>query len=293
MTLSEPPATDESFPRDPSESGRQPETAPKLALGALLSFYRRRSDSKTQEDTAKISGLSPSALAMYESGKRLPSKEALQRICTSINLTTFQHQQLQTIATNLRDIPKIGEQWFVADDVLEGTPIFLRSLSREAEFQIQARISEMWIVTSRPLARSGDMYDSLKTRLLNEDTKFVYFLNNSSGEVPFQAMWSRLCAEAPVLEKSLPDRLRCVLSPPSLCLFHFAICNPGDHSAMFGRMIMYSSGNPIGFISGDSQQISQAYHLLEPVYQLCRNRPGDSVKTEYGEFRLLIPSTSP
>jgi len=223
---------------------------------------------------------------MYESGQRLPSTEALRAICSALGLSAFQTQQLRSVATDLRETPKTGEQWFIADDVLEGTPIFLRSFNKESEFQIQAKISEMWIVTAQPLASDGEMFEVLKQRLLQEKTKFIYFLDRDAGEAPYRSMCSRLLAEAPVLRDSLSVRLKCILSPRSICFFHFAICNPGDHD-MYGRMIMYSNGIPIGFISADSPQILRSYNLLRQIYQLCNGQEGKDIGTEYGVFRLL------
>jgi hypothetical protein len=224
---------------------------------------------------------------MFESGNRLPSPESIEKLARAIGLDDFQRQQLQLISTYSRQGPIIGEQWFVPEDVLLGTPIFVRDVHREAETQIKASISEMWIVASRPLATDGAMYDVLKRRLIEEDTSFVYFIDSTVGESPFENLWRRLNSEVPECAERFPDKLKCVLVPASLCLWHFAICNPGKLARMFGRMIVYASGIPLGFASMDTEQVSRAYHLLAPINQ--RLRLEQEVKTEYGVFRRVSP----
>jgi transcriptional regulator with XRE-family HTH domain len=272
-----------------SESARNPENEPRLAVGALLGFYRRIRH-KSQEQLAEEARIKPSALAMFESGQRLPLPESLDKIATALGLDAFQQRQLEFMSTYSGQKLAIGEQWFMPEDVLTGIPVFLRRLEREAEFQRIGSISETWIVTSRPLAIDGEMYQVLKRRLENEQTKFIYFLDTTAGESPFRALWSRLIAENPKLKDVVPERLRCVLTPTSFCLYHYAICNPGQVARMFGRLVVYAGGIPVGILSMDSQHVSRAYDLLFPIYELSKSKPDEVVKTECGEFRLLQPA---
>jgi transcriptional regulator with XRE-family HTH domain len=270
----------------PKQSSGQPLDDARLAVGALLGFYRRiKRDSHTQAAVANKAGLTASALGMFEAGRRLPSPEAIDKLATVLSLDAFQRQQLQFISTYSRQGPIIGEQWFVPEDVLTGTPIFLRNVRREAEAQRMASISEMWVVTTRPLALEGETYEVLKTRLLKEETKFVYFIDSAAGESPFHDLWRRLNVDAPGQSLVLKKKLQCVLVPSSLCLYHYGICNPGQLARMFGRLIVYASGIPVGYLSMDSQQVSRAYHLLAPIYQ--RLNMEQEITTDYGKFRQV------
>jgi hypothetical protein len=59
---------------------------------------------------------------------------------------------------------------------------------------------------------------------------------------------------------------------------------------MFGRLVVYAGGIPVGILSMDSQHVSRAYDLLFPIYELSKSKPDEVVKTECGEFRLLQPA---
>lgn len=264
------------------------ENESRLALGALLGFYRRIKGI-SQGSLATDAGLKPSMVAMIESGQRVPSSGAIAQISRVLGLDIFQRQQLELVCNYDEKSSAGNEQWFLPEDILTGTPIFLRKLHREAAFQRTAAVSETWIVTNRPLALDGEMYDVLKQRLTNEQTNFIYFLDNTAGEMPFRALWSRLAADDPALKGFIPKKLRCVLTPTSFCLSHYAICNPGQPAGMFGRLVVYAGGRPVGLLSMDSQQVLRAYHLLSPIYDLCVAKPDDLIETEYGHFRLLTP----
>jgi len=268
------------------EKQKAPLSDSRLAAGILLGFYRRIRR-KTQDQIATAAGLKSSALGMFESGLRVPSPDALSSLATALDLDAFQRQQLQFISAYSNKGPLIGEQWFLPGDVLKGTPIFLRNMHLEIEAQKDAAISEMWIVASRPLAIGGEFYEVLKGRLLREETKYVYFIDSAAGESCVLDLWSRLGVDAPALKKVLPAKLRFILVPSSLCLFHYGICNPGQLASMFGRVIIYASGLPVGFLSMDSQQVLSAYQLLAQVFQ--RLQVDKDVLTDYGRFREVIP----
>jgi len=258
----------------------------RLAVGALVGFYRRtRQPNWTQKELADAAGLKASALGMFESGQRLPSPEVAERIGQALGLDAFERQQLQFICSYGPRGPIIGEQWFLPDDVLNGTPIFLRDPRREAQVQREAEISEMWIVTSKPMARDGAMYEMLKARILDEKTRFVYFLDVLQGETRFKDLWKRLTGDVPDRMDRIADKLKCVLVPSSLTLYHYGICNPGQLAKMFGRLIVYASGVPVGFLSMDTQQVLRAFEMLEPIYQKLEKQ--DRIETDYGVFRKI------
>jgi transcriptional regulator with XRE-family HTH domain len=237
------------------------------AVGALLGFYRRIR-SLSQEDLAKetnkaLSGsVSATTVAMAESGYRLPSLDAVAAMANALQLDRFQKRQLEALVEYPKRATKPDDEWFLPNDVLAGIPMFLRTLTKESQFQLEAAISEMWIVTERPLAFDGEMRQLLKKRLIQDKTAFVYFIDFSIGEAPFRALWDGLCKESPRQRKAITERLRCVLTPPAFCLQHFAICNPGSKTEdMFGRAILYSGGAAVGFMPMDRAYVTRAYRL--------------------------------
>jgi hypothetical protein len=231
---------------------------------------------------------------MFESGQRLPNEATLHQLASALTLDKFAEHQLQVLADYPSRSSLPGDEWFLPEDVLCGTPIFLRDLRREAEIQKTASISEMWIVTARPLALSAPMYGMLKERVLAK-ASFVYFIDTAEGESSFRSLWGELSRdpelkEKEVSEKDIAARVRCVLSPPSICLQHFGICNPGRFAEMFGRLIVYAKGFPIGYMAMDPDQVKRAYHLLDPVLRDCTALPNQDVAREYGKFRLILPN---
>jgi len=265
------------------------------SVGALLGFYRRIkgfSQEKLAESAKRISqtSVTASTVAMAESGRRLPSLDAILALSNALKLDRFQKRQLELLVEYPRRASKPRDEWFLPDDVLTGIPLFLRNVGKESVFQRELEMSEMWIVTDRPLALDGEMRGMLKKRLLSDKTVFVYFLDSTVGEGTFQAFWSGLCRESPRHRHTITERLKCVLTPPGLCLHHYGIGNPGaKREDMFGRSVIYSGGLPVGFAPMDSQQVTRAYRLLELPYQRCKAAPGKDVQDESGVFRLVKP----
>ncbi len=263
----------------------------RLAVGAILGFYRRIRKIPQGRLVAGGEKLHKSAVAMFEAGKRLPSIEAIGKLATALKLSSLQRRQLEMLADYPRHPSTPGHEWFLPDDVLSGIPIFLRDLKKEVVFQIEADIQEMWVVASRPLALEGEMYTMLSDRLAGGKTSFLYFLDAANGETPFRALWGKLAAEPRHRPKDLRARLKCILTPSLFCLHHFAICNPSDDfGKMFGRFIIYAGGSPVGYVAMDAQEVTRAYRLLEPIYQQCKLAPGRQIPADYGRFSLLEPS---
>jgi transcriptional regulator with XRE-family HTH domain len=283
------PKPKKSKPTDSDELKILRQNASK-ALGVLIAFYRHI-DGRSQNQLSADASLNPSEVASFEAGRRLPLPQALKRICEKLKLDAFQERQLQIIASFPNRASAVGHEWVVPDDVLEGVPIFLRKPELEHESQVKADISEMWIVTHKPMAQDGAMYDLLRKRLVNERTKFVYFISSHTGEDSFKSLWDRLIADVPSLESKLTLKLQCILSPPSLGLYHCAICDPGQLSRMFGRAILYQNASPVGFYAMDSTQVARAFELLDPVYKRCVAAVGNEVRTDSGVFRMLKPNS--
>jgi transcriptional regulator with XRE-family HTH domain len=275
--------------RDKVSEGMTSLDEARLAIGSLLGFYRRIRKSSQKELAAKAS-IKPSAVAMFESGRRLPSAEAIAGLAVALELDPLQKRQLEVLAEYPKRATVPGDDWFLPIDVIAGIPVFMRSLTNESEFQSKAPIGEMWIVTNRPLALEGEMYGMLKERIAKGKTSFVYFMDSTAGESPFQALWRNLASESRHLRRVATERLKCVLTPTSLCFQHFAICNPGGElGVMFGRLILYFNRVPVGFVAMDPSQVTRIYHLLDPIYRRCTASAGRAVATEYGSFRLLKP----
>jgi hypothetical protein len=251
-----------------------------------------KAQSSLQVDPSGKAGkvITSSTIAMAESGRRLPSFETIGAIAVALGLDRFQKRQLEILVEYPHRASKPGDEWFLPDDVLTGIPMFLRTLNKEAAFQREVDMSEMWIVTDRPLALAGEMRDVLKKRLLVDKITFVYFLDVAVGEAPFQSLWSGLAAECPECGEAITERLQCVLTPSSLCLNHFGICNPGAKDGdMFGRSIFYSGGSAIGYAAMEFQHVIRAFRLLDAPYQRCRVSPGKDISDTAGVFRLVRP----
>ncbi len=262
----------------------------RLAVGAILGFYRRIHRLR-QNKLAKTADITKSSMAMFEAGKRLPSVETIGSLSRALNLNFFQRRQLEMLADYPKHPGSAGHEWFLPDDVISGVPMFLRDLKKETVFQTKADIREMWIVTSKPLALDGEMYHMLSERLYARKTSFVYFIDSTTGQSTFQALWRKLLSETRHRSRDLCPNLKCVMTPASFCLYHFGICNPSDDfGTMFGRSIIYAGGVPVGFAAMDAQQVNRAYTLLKPIYQQCVLDPGHKIKTAYGEFFLIEPN---
>jgi hypothetical protein len=110
-------------------------------------------------------------------------------------------------------------------------------------------------------------------------------------------LYWRLQANSIVVEQAVGWRFREELNPARsspictgafpVCLQHFGICNPGQPGKMFGRLILYANGLPIGFVRIDSQRVTDAYEVLLYAYEECKDRPGEFIRTSEGTFKLV------
>jgi transcriptional regulator with XRE-family HTH domain len=267
---------------------------PAAGVGLLLGFYRRRQTLSQAELAAKVD-VTASSIATFESGQRLPSEDLLRKIADVLAISPFAFHQLEVLSRGSVRFP--ADDWILPEDVASGTPIFLRDLESETIVQADTPISEMWIVTARPLALSGGMNTMLRDRIRDTKTTFVYFIDSGGGASSFRTLWEVLSNDAELQKAKITrdmiwQRLICVLSPASLCLQHFAICNPGQFGQEFGRIIVYSDGKPIGYTFMDRQHVTRAYNLLQESLARCKSNPGNAVDTEYGRFELVDPSKS-
>lgn len=273
----------------------------KLATGALLTFYRHLREASREEIAGKAH-VSISLIGMIENGTRLPTQEVLEKVTQALQLSTYQRLQLHAVAGYSAQLPE-SPGWEVrADDVITGIPLFLRNMQVESQFQERLDIEEAWIVTRRPLALDEPVLSMLRSKLLNTEATYVYFVDARTGEHDFRTLWDRLDLESETswLEKcktrtaaGKPEQLRVVLSPPTLCASTHTISlfNPRSTTkARFGRAAYYGGGTAIGVYPLDRVLYEQLVSALRDVYTDCEKNPGTVFPRDartWGSFRLL------
>ena len=261
-----------------------------LAVGVLLGFYRRRKRWSQAKLAANVS-VTASTIAAFESAQRRPSPQVAEEISKALEVDPSGQTQLDLLIRYAKPSSSPKGMWLLPEDVLSGTPLFVRSLAREGDLQDKADISSMWIVTRKPLALEGVMHEVLKNRLLrtrdDKGAEFVYFIDSRVGEKPIRLLWNRLSEGDEGRKRVVCERLQFVLAPASLCLQHFGIANPGRPEKMFGRLILYADGLPVGFVGMDPQRVSDAYEVLFYAYERCKDKKGEFIPTSDGEFKLV------
>jgi hypothetical protein len=174
----------------------------------------------------------------------------------------------------------------------------------ESHFQEHLDIDEAWIVARRPMALEEPVLSMLKSKLLNTDANYVYFVDVRTGEHDFRTLWNRLDLESDTnWQKKIRSRatvkseqLTFVLSPPTLCASTHTISLFNPRSATkprFGRSAYYGGGTPIGVYPLDFVIYEQLVSLLKDVYVDCERNPGQSFPKDtaiWGSFRLLNPT---
>jgi transcriptional regulator with XRE-family HTH domain len=283
-----------------SSTNTKPRDPKKLATGSLLGFYRHLRN-KSREDLANAAKISVSMLGMVENGTRLPTKEVLESLGQALELGAYQRLQLHAIAGFSAQISE-SPGWEVrADDVISGVPLFLRSMGVESKFQESLDIDEAWIVTRRPLALDEPVLSMLKSKLLNTDASYVYFVDSRTGAHDFRTLWHRLdlVSDHDWIQKTKDraasgksEQLKVVLSPPTLCASTHTISlfNPrSETKARFGRAAYYGGGMPIGVYPLDRVLYEQLVGVLKEVYVDCERSPGKTFPrdtTMWGGFCL-------
>src|SRR5208282_1869512 len=167
----------------------------KLATGALLAFYRHLREASREQISADAH-ISVSLIGMIENGTRLATHEALEKMAQALRLTTYQRLQLNAIAGYSAQLPETPGWEVRADDVITGIPLFLRNMEVESQFQERLDIEEVWIVTRRPLALGEPILSMLRSKLLNTEATYVYFVDSRTGEHDFRMLWGRLDLES-------------------------------------------------------------------------------------------------
>ncbi len=289
-----------------SSPAAKPRDKKKLALGALLTFYRHLREHSRQE-LAPAADVSVSLLAMVENGTRLPSQEALERLGRELQLSAYQRLQLHAIAGYSAQLPEAPGWEVRAEDLIHGVPLFLRNMQLEFQFQSKIDIEEAWVVTRRPMALEEPAFTMLKSKLLDTDANYVYFVDARTGEYDFKTLWNRLslASDPRWMEKRMqrlalnrPEQLTFVLSPPTLCASNHtvALFNPrSDTKPRFGRTAYYGGGVPIGVYPLDLVLYEQLVSLLREVYVDCENNPEQTFPKDaiWSSFKLIAPFLTP
>jgi transcriptional regulator with XRE-family HTH domain len=275
----------------------------RLAVGALLTFYRRLREVQ-RKGLAEISSISVSLLGMIENGDRLPSAEVLERLGSKLDLNAYQQVQLHAIAGYSTQLPEAPGWEVRADDLIQGVPLFLRNMKLESDFQDKLDIEETWIVTRRPLALDEPILSMLKNKLLNTNAAFAYFVDARTGGHDFVTLWDRLDLESDPTwnekrkrrtKEGKPEQFTCVLSPPTLCAstHTIALFNPRSVTRpRFGRAAYYGGSAPLGVYALDLVLVDQLVGLLKDVYIDCEKNPGQAFPKDPsigGAFTLLQP----
>jgi transcriptional regulator with XRE-family HTH domain len=294
--------------KSPLDSSRQEESRretekKRLAVGALITFYRQLK-TFSRQDLADETEISVSLLGMIENGGRLPSQEVLERLGAQLGLTAYERVQLHAIAGYSAQLQE-ARGWEVrADDLFTGVPLFLRNMKVESAFQEKLDIEECWIIGRRPLALEEPVLSMLKSKLLNTNGRYVYFVDARFGASDFDTLWHRLALESDVQWKTKkkkrsatgePEQLTFVLSPPPLCAstHTLALFNPRSESKpRFGRSVYYGGGMPVGVYTLDIVLYEQLVAVLKEVYLDCEKNPGAAFPKDqkmWGTFRLLAP----
>jgi transcriptional regulator with XRE-family HTH domain len=289
-----------SKPSNNHPSPLKPTDQKKLAVGALLSFYRHLREMSRQQ-LAPAATISVSLLAMVENGTRLPSQDVLERLGGALRLSTYQRLQLHGIAGYSAQLPEAPGWEVRPDDLIRGVPLFLRNTQLEFQFQKNLDIEEAWIVTRRPMALEEPVLSMLKSKLLNTDANYVYFVDTRTGEDDFKTLWNRLDIETNPhwMEKRKKraaagerEQLTFVLSPPTLCasIHTISLFNPRSTTKpRFGRAAYYGGGTPIGVYPLDFVLYEQLVSLLKEVYVDCEKNPKRAFPqdpTIWGSFKL-------
>ncbi len=292
--------------KSPPDNSRQEESRKetekkKLAVGALITFYRQLREI-SRHDLADKTKVSVSLLGMIENGGRLPSQEVLERLGAQLGLTAYERVQLHAIAGHSAQLQE-ARGWEVrADDLFTGVPLFLRNMKVESTFQEELDVEECWIISRRPLALEDPVLSMLKSKLLNTDARYVYFVDARFGKRDFDTLWDRLNLESDIQWKRKKgaaargrNQLTFVLSPPPLCAstHSLALFNPrSDDKPRFGRSVYYGGGTPVGVYTLDVVLYEQLVSTLKEVYLDCEKHPGTPFPKDqnlWGTFRLLTP----
>jgi transcriptional regulator with XRE-family HTH domain len=287
--------TSKAHPQTPKQTDQK-----KLAVGALLAFYRHLRE-RSRQQLASAATISVSLLAMVENGTRLPSQEVLEKLGEALGLSTYQRLQLHAIAGYSAQLPEAPGWEVRADDLIRGVPLFLRNTQLEFQFQGKLDIEEAWIVTRRPMALDEPVLSMLKSKLLHTDANYVYFVDARTGEDDFKTLWNRLYLEGNPhwlgkkkqrAAAGTREQLTFVLSPPTLCasIHTVSLFNPRSTTKpRFGRAAYYGGGTPIGVYPLDFVLYEQLVSLLKEVYVDCEKNPERMFPkdpTVWGSFKI-------
>ena len=246
--------------------------------------------------------MSPSFLGMIENGARLPTEDALEELAIKLGLTGFQRLQLKAVAGYSGQLQEARGSEIRPSDLIEGTPLFLRKMETESEFQDKLVLEEVWIVTRRPMSMEGPYLKWLRGKLLNSDCIYTYFVDARFGESDFATLWDRLDLESdPEWRKkvelrhqtNMQEQLRFVLCPPALSAANHtvALFNPRSLTLpKFGRVGYYDNGIPIGVHGIDRSLYDQVVTLIKEFIADCEKYPNQPFPRDpsiHGTYKLI------
>jgi transcriptional regulator with XRE-family HTH domain len=258
------------------------------AIGALIGFLRHRKGLK-QNQAAGLVSMSPSTLAMYESGKRNPSSEALNKICKALELDWQTTEQLRQLLFPSHITEGSG---VLSEDVMRGIPIFLRSLADEAAVQVKLKLERLWISVRHPL-EVPQLDDMVRAKLAEGKTEVVYFVGSDQDSMTMPHFVEKFYPQNISERPEILRKLKCVTIPRKLRWHEFILSNP-LHSEGFGRTIVTSQRCPIGTCTMDGWLMIEIANDLSDILGICGATPGkprDVPNTGLCTLLNLTPNT--
>ncbi len=258
------------------------EKAANKAIGLLVGLYRRIAD-LTQKDLAKHSGVDVSKIAMVESGLRALGTDR-HALAEALKISALGKEELDVLANGWFGIPQAD--FLTPEDVLTGTPLFVRGLSEEFSNQ-RTNFDAVWIVTSGDLLRNPALQSFIEQRV--KKTRFVFFIASDSLSLDsIILLRNRIIKECRVSKKCLDQNLLLIKVPPAVCLQDMVIYDPGKSCCMFGRIIIRLQF-PCGTFAMDPSQLIRVYNAFGLILMQVETRPGVHVETSAGGS-MLLPS---
>lgn len=172
----------------------------------------RRSRLLRQDHVGFLAGIGQSAVAMIESGNRLPRLETVSAICSSLNLTKGEKAQLLFALLGER----LGENVKKVMDAAHST----------SESAIKAKNENLWIVSDTFLEEMSDEAIALSAQSASDGFNRWYFAPPGFVETGrAKSMLKRIIDRAECRQKA-EEAIRVYTAPAALCAMRFVVENP-------------------------------------------------------------------
>ena len=236
-------------------------------FGQVLKRYRKEKEF-SQKVLAQNLNVKPNYISMLEKSDRKPTRE---KIIEWSEILKLDRQTLDAFLVSAGYSPLAAENIIL---------IARRDIEEEASFQNRYNFDVIWVIADKFLDLEKYFYKTVKNKIC-EGKHYVYF---QSTPYNFRDLLLILKNENDIdLEMITKEkRLECIIAPPTLFFFRFAIYDPGTEK-MFGRVIQ--KGNELVDIS--EENVKKIYDVLKPIYDLLEQTK--MVSTSCGEFWKFFP----